>query len=466
VYIHLLGFILTVDARTQQLLEASPMPLLLRMATPNMLAFLIQASVSMAEVWFIGKLGTLPLAAIALVFPLLMLMQMMSGGAIGGAVTSSVARALGGANRNRGEQLVWHALIIAVLGAVAFLLLFALFGEEFLIFLGGEGAILESAMDYCWVLFPGAGLIWIMNISSSIYRGMGNMQFPASMMIVSAVIQVPLSGALILGWWGAPQLGITGAAVSTVIVSGLIAVVLLARLMAGKETLKLHPESFHLQTDLFRDIFRVALPASLSPIVTVLTIMSLTGIVARFGPAALAGYGIGSRLEFLLIPLVFGIGAAMTSIVGVNIGAGQWQRAERIGWLGGASAGLLAGLVGVTLALFPSIWVGLFTSEPMTEFAATRYLQIVGLCFVFQGMGLSLYFASQGAGNVTWPIIGTLLRFVVAVGGAYVAVNFYSAELEMVYYFAAAGMFVFGSITVASLALGAWRPKGEVNSDQ
>ena len=430
----------------------------MRMATPNMLAFFIQASVSMAEVWYIGKLGTLSLASIALVFPLLMLMQMMSGGALGGAVTASIARALGGGNRNRAEQLVWHGLIIAVLGAFTFLVLFAVLGELFLIFLGGEGGILQRALDYCWILFPGAALIWIMNISSSVYRGMGNMQFPASMMILSAVIQVPLSGALILGWWGVPQLGIKGAAISTVIVSGLIAAILVVRLITGKETLKLHPGSFHLQPDLFRDIFRVALPASLSPIVTVLTIMSLTGIVARFGPAALAGYGIGSRLEFLMIPLVFGIGAAMTSMVGVNIGAGQWQRAEQIGWLGGCAAGFLAGLVGVTLSIFPELWVGLFADDPMTGLAATQYLQIVGLCFVFQGMGLSLYFASQGAGNVTWPVIGTLLRFVVAVGGAFIAVNYYQAELKTVYYYAAAGMFLFGGITVASLGLGAWRP--------
>lgn len=450
---------MSLDARTQQLLQAAPFPLLVRMASPNMMAFLIQSSVSMAEVWYIGQLGTIPLAAIALVFPLLMLMQMMSGGAIGGAVTSSIARALGSGNRDRAEQLVWHALIIAVAGALLFLLAFALFGEWFLRFLGGSGTILSSAMTYCWILFPGAALIWTMNITSAIFRGMGNMQFPASLMILSAFIQVPLSGALILGWWGLPQLGIAGAAVSTVAVASLIGLILLGRLMAGKDTLKLHIESFHLQTDLFRDLFRVALPASLSPIVTVLTIMSLTGIVARFGPEALAGYGIGSRLEFLLVPLVFGIGAAMTAMVGVNIGAGQVQRAERIGWIGSSAAGVLSAVVGLTLATYPALWVDLFANDPLTELAATRYLQIVGVCFVFQGMGLSLYFASQGAGTVKWPIIGTLLRFVIAVGGAFVAVVFYDATIDAVYVFAATGMFVFGAITIASLALGAWRPK-------
>ena len=121
-----------MDARTQHLLSAPPAPLLVKLATPNALAFFIQGSVSMAEVWFIGRLGTASLAAIALAFPLLMLTQMMSGGAIGGAVASAVARALGARNLSRAEQLIWHSLAIVAGGAAAFLLIFLVFGAGFL----------------------------------------------------------------------------------------------------------------------------------------------------------------------------------------------------------------------------------------------------------------------------------------------------------------------------------------------
>ena len=131
-----------MDAKTQFLLSASPASLLVKLATPNALAFLIQGSVSMAEVWFIGRLGTASLAAIALAFPLLMLTQMMSGGAIGGAVASAVARALGAGNLPRAEQLIWHAMAVVIAGAVTFLLIFVLFGAAFLAFLGGRGEVL------------------------------------------------------------------------------------------------------------------------------------------------------------------------------------------------------------------------------------------------------------------------------------------------------------------------------------
>ena len=199
------------------------------------------------------------------------------------------------------------------------------------------------------------------------------------------------------------------------------------------------------------------MPASLSPIFTVTTILSLTAIVGRFGEAALAGYGIGSRVEFLMIPLVFGLGAAMTSMVGTNVGAGNIERAEKIGWIGSSLAALLSGSVGLILAIFPLAWVPLFTSDLQTIEAAKMYIQIVGPFFAFQGFGLSLYFASQGAGTMLWPIIATIFRVIVAIAGALYLAFALEYGLQGVYIAAASGMIVFGIIIGIALKLGAWR---------
>lgn len=446
-----------MDARTKTMLTASPGPLLVRMATPNALAFMIQSSVSMAEVWFIGQLGTVSLAAIALAFPLLMLIQTMSGGAMGGAVTSAIARAIGAGDMARAEKLVWHALALALSGFVLFLLLFLAFGELLLVFLGGKGTILEQSQTYCLILFSGGLFLWLMSIFGAVFRGMGDMKFPAMLMIVSAFIQVPLSGALVLGGLGLPQLGIVGAAVSAIVSSLFVSVLMLVRLIWGSQSLKLHIRAFGFSKPLFQDILKVAIPASLSPILTVTTILSLTAIVGRFGESALAGYGIGSRIEFLMIPLVFGLGAAMTSLVGINVGADNIARAERIGWIGSSLAAALSGSVGIFLALFPNLWIPAFTSDPETFDAAKLYIQIVGPCFAFQGLGLSLYFASQGAGTVTWPIIGTIARVVVAVVGALYLAFELELGLQGVYIAAAAGMILFGAIIAIALKLGMWR---------
>ena len=185
-------------------------------------------------------------------------------------------------------------------------------------------------------------------------------------------------------------------------------------------------------------------------------------MVATYGEAALAGYGIGSRIEFLLIPLVFGIGAAMTSLVGLSVGAGNIDRAEHIGWTGGFFAACLAGVVGVLLAFFPGVWISAFTDDPATFEASRTYILIVGPFFAFQGLGLSLYFASQGAGAMRWPIAATIVRFGFAVGGGWLLGFSFGMGLEGIFIGAAAAMLLYGVMIAASLKLGAWRKLGEV----
>ena len=411
----------------------------------------------MAEGWFIGRLGSASLAAIALVFPLLMLFQTLSGGAMGGAVASAIARALGAGDLQRAETLIWHALALAAMGAVALLVVFLLAGSEFLRFLGGSGSVLEQALSYSYVLFFGGIFVWLVGVVSAIFRGMGNMRFPAAMMILSAFVQVPLSGLLITGAFGAPKLGVMGAAVSAVISSILLAAVMLIRLAGDSGQIRLTKPAAVFRRHHFADILQVALPASLSPLLTVATIIILTAIVGRFGEQALAGYGIGSRIEFLLIPLVFGIGASMTSLVGVGIGAGDIKRAEHIGTVGGFGAAGLAGGIGLILAVQPELWVPYFSQDPVVQDAATRYIRIVGPWFAFYGLGLVLYFGSQGAGAMGWPVVALSLRAVICVGGAVLLTETFDTGIDGIFYAVALSMVAYGVIMFCALKLGAWR---------
>jgi len=220
--------------------------------------------------------------------------------------------------------------------------------------------------------------------------------------------------------------------------------------------LRLRLDRAQLQPSAFRQILKVGAPSALSPILTVSTIAGINLLIGEFGVAALAGYGIGSRIEFLLIPLVFGLGVSMNTLVGVNLGAGQVRRAVNIGWVGGASAAVLTGTIGLLAALAPDLWAGLFSDDPAAISSARGYLQTVGPFFAFQGLGLSLFFASQGAGNVTWPIIATFLRLVIAVGGGALAINLLGAGLNGVYLATGIGMLIFGVVTAAALKFGVW----------
>ncbi|ABC62597.1 MATE family efflux transporter [Erythrobacter litoralis] len=446
-----------MDVRTRLFLTDPPGPLLVRMATPNSLAFMIQSFVSLGEVWIIGQLGTVSLAAIALSFPLLMLTQAMAGGAVGGAVTSSIARALGRGDSEAANRLIWHALAICAGGSALFLLLFLAAGESLLRFLGGSGIILGQAASYCLILFSGGLFLWLLGVTGAVFRGMGDMKTPAALMVLGAFVQVPLTAVLVLGLLGAPRLGIAGAAVSAVATGFLVSTVMLFLLTRPGRIIRLERGALVFERRLFRDIFAVAAPASLSPLLTILIILSLTAMIARFGEAALAGYGIGSRIEFLLIPLVFGIGAAMTSLVGLAIGAGDIARAERIGWTGGAMAAALAGVVGALLTLFPDRFIGAFTQDPEAFAAARSYVRIVGPFYAFQGLGLALYFASQGAGYMFWPVAATIARVALALGGGWWLGFRLECGLDGIYIAAAAAMAIYGLMMAGSVKLGAWR---------
>ena len=150
-----------MDNRTQEFLSKPIMPLLIRMSAPNTIAFFIQSLVVLTEVWFISKLGTNSLAAVALAFPLLMITQTMSGGALGGAITSAIARSMGANDIDRVEKLIWHAVVISLGGALIFLILFLFFGQQLLFLLGGRGDILKESYGYCSVLFFGGALLWL-----------------------------------------------------------------------------------------------------------------------------------------------------------------------------------------------------------------------------------------------------------------------------------------------------------------
>jgi len=446
-----------MDKRTEQFLKDPIFPLLIKMSAPNTVAFLINAVVVLAEFWFISQLGITPLAAVTLAFPAIMLTQQMAFGALGGAVTSSIARSLGAADKPRAEKLLWHSLYISCFGALAFLIIFFIFGEPLLRILGGTGALLEESLAYCFVYLLGAIVVWLSGSLTAALRGMGDMQFPAVLTVVCAGIQVFFSAGFILGSFGLPKLGLVGSAWSMIVTSGFMALVTLIKISSPSSPVRLKLKRLTIERELFEDIFSVALPASLSPIMTVATVLLLTGLIGQFGTSAIAGYGIGSRVEFLLIPIVFGIGTAMTAMVGTNIGAKNIERAEKIGMVGATTAGLLSAVIGLALALTPNLWISIFTSDPETLLVTKQYIQILGVCYVFQGYGLSLYFASQGANAMKWPIIITAIRLIVFSVLALVAVYWLSYGLVSIFYASAIAMVIFGILMVISLKMGAWR---------
>ena len=444
-----------MDARTRLLLEGPIVPTLLRLATPNVLVMFAQAGVGLVETYFVARLGTDALAGVALVFPVLMLMQMMSAGAMGGGISSAVARALGARRQADADALALHALAIAVGFGLLFTLAVLGGGPWLYSALGGRGASLAAALTYSNVVFAGAILIWIFNSLANVIRGTGNMLLPASVTLVGAAALIPLSPCLIFGWGPLPRLGIAGGAVAVIVYYAVGSVVLTAYLWSGRGVVRLSFAGARLRWPLFRDILRVGAVAAVITVQTNLTIAIATGFVGRFGPAAIAGYGTGARLEYLLVPLVFGLGGPLVAMVGTNIGAGQRERALRAAWIGAAIAAGLTEVIGLWAAMFPRVWLSLFDTAPAMLDAGSSYLHAVGPLYGLFGLGMALYFASQGAGRLLWPFVANMTRLAIAAGGGWLAL-YWSGNLAHVFVALSVALAAFGSINAAAVASGSW----------
>jgi MATE family, multidrug efflux pump len=444
-----------MDPRTRALLEAPIAPTLLRLAAPNMLVLLAQAAAGLIETYFVGKLGTDALAGVALVFPVFMLMQMMSAGAMGGGIASSIARALGGARRADADALALHAAAIALGFGAAFTAGLLGGGRWLYAAMGGSGRALDAALVYSNWIFAGAVLVWLFNSLAAVIRGTGNMAVPAWVTCVGVALLIPVSPALIFGWGPFPALGIAGGAVALVSYYAVGSAALAAYLWSGKAVVRLALRGAGFRWPLFRDILRVGLVAALVTVATNVTIMIGTALVGEFGPAAIAGYGTGARLEYLLVPLVFGLGAPLVAIVGTSIGAGRRERAVRTAWIGAGIAFILTEAIGLCGAAFPTAWLSLFDSNPQMLEAGSTYLRTVGPFYGMFGLALALYFASQGAGRLLWPLIGNLTRLAIAALAGALALG-WSGELSHVFLAQSLALVAFGVINAAAVAGGSW----------
>lgn len=437
------------DPRTQRLLEAPILPLLVRMALPNALIMLAQASTGLIETFWVSKLGTDALAGMALVFPVVMLMTMISAGAVGGAVSSSVARALGAGRRDEADALVLHAVMVNLAIGLAFSALFLIWGRPIYAALGGSGGALEAAVIYSNVVFAGNIFTWAMNGLASVIRGAGNMMVPALVSVLGVVFLVPVSPMLIFGFGPIPAMGIAGGGLALVLYYAVGTAILGFYIASGRNPARFRWQ--RLQWRHFAGILKIGALSSVQSVLSNVVIAGTTAIIAlRLGVEAVAGFGTGVRLEYLLIPLVFGIGAPMVALVGTNAAAGLQDRARQIALTGAVLAFAVTETVGLIAAVFPVAWLTLFSAEAEMIETGRAYLQIVGPFYGFFGLGLVLYFAAQGQQRLTMPLIAGLIRLTIALGGGWLALQ-WSGDIRALYLAMGLGLFAYGAIMLSAV---------------
>ncbi len=427
------------------------------LATPNAIAMILSMTTSITEAYFVGLHGVIALAGLALVFPMFMMMGMLSAGAIGGAISGLMARHAGSQDIKGAEAIAFHAILVALGMSTFFAILFLTLGTQIFTLLGAQEAVLEQALSYSQIFFTGVVLVWLANTLGSLLRGLGEMKATAAWTIAGSIVQVATGIILISGVGPIDPMGIKGAAYAALSGMSVSTLGQAYHLMRGGRKIRLRFTGIAIDVKYFKAILSIGLTASIGSLSMIGTSIAVSAFAARLGPETLAGYGIGVRLEFIMIPVIFGIGAACINMIGVHYGAGQIDRAHRIGWTGGLASALITGAVGLFFALSPALLANAFTDNQLARDAARLYLQIVGPFYAFFGLGLCLYFASQGTGRVFWAAFSNVVRLAIVLTSGLILHYFDAVTAQRLFQLIALGMVVYGAIIAGSVWLGVWR---------
>lgn len=439
-----------VDARTRMLLENPIAPTILRLALPNATVMTVQILIGLLEVYFVSLTGVDGLAGVTPVFPLVSLVLAIAQGAIGGGFVTTVARALGTGLIDAASEYAWYAVALGVPFGLVTTAIMLMLGPSLYGHMGVSGNALAVALSYSTIIFAGAVPIWLFNLLMAVVRGTGNLQVPVIVVCGGALILVPLSPALIFGAFGYQGLGPAGGAVAMLVYYGLGTLAYAVYLWGRFGVLKPSFSMPKLSLTPALAVLRVGGMSSVVSASTNLTLAIVTAYVATGGMEALAGYGAGSRLEFLLVPLAYGIGGPVGIVVSANLGAGQVERAVRTSWIGMLMACAMTEMIGLAAAAFPRAWIGIFSRDPDVLQVGAEYLHRVGPFFGFFGLGYALYCVGQATRRMEASVFAALLRAVIAVLGGYVVI-WLKADVTWNFVAVAFGMVAFGLFALPPL---------------
>jgi MATE family, multidrug efflux pump len=396
------------------LLGQHPLRAIVSLAAPTTAVMLMAAISNVLHTYFVSRLGDDAIAAVSLVFPIALIMMTVVSGGLGTGVASGIARALGAGRPADACGVAEHAIAITFLLSVAGTAATELGGETLFRAMGGRGIVLEQATRFARVLFGGLLITFTIGTLDSILRGTGNVRIPALCSTLSLGLQIALTPLLMFTF----GLGLIGAPLATLSGQAIGLVPRLAYVFGGRAHFRPGPIPSRLRRAHVLEILRVGVPASLSAGLNYIALVILTGTVARFGNPYLAAYGLGTRLDFVLFSLGFGVAAAGLTLVGLATGAGRHDLVAR--YVGQCTL-VAVGVVAVPAALvtiWPSVWIGLFTAATDIHAVGGRYFAFIGPSYPFVIASMVVATAFQGLGRATVPLTVMVVRVVLVVAAA------------------------------------------------
>lgn len=368
------------------------------LALPVIITNLLRTAYNLADMFWVGRLSKEALAAITFSYPLVFLFIALGMGvAVAGSVL--VAQYEGANEKENAEyaasQTLTFSLIVAVfLGIVGFFMI-----TQVLKLLGASPEVIPFAASYLRIVTLGLFSLFGFSVFIALMRGYGETVTPMLIMLVSVVLNIIIDPFLIFGWLWFPSLGIQGAAIATVSCRGLGLLIGLWILFTGRKGLQVHPKDMIPDYNFFKKILNIGVPASIEGTGRAVSVNALLSVVGGFATSVVAGYGIGIRVFSTVFLPALAVSRSVETMTGQNIGAGRFDRAERVNYLASKTMFVIMTLLGV-LIFFTAPWiVSIFTSEQEVIKVGAEFLRYISLTFGFFGAARVFSGGFRGAGQ-------------------------------------------------------------------
>lgn len=446
------------------------------LAVPMIFEMLMESVFALVDIFFVGHLGAEAVAVVVLTESILALVYAIAIGLSVGA-TATVARRIGEKDPEGASKSAANAIYLGIGVSVLISIVGIIFAPALLKLLGGSPSVVEQGTPFMRIMLGGNAVIVFLFLLNAIFRGAGDAAIAMRVLFLANTLNIILDPFLIYGpdifaffgvnapqWlidnWIFPRLGVTGAAIGTTIGRGVGVLFALWWLFRAGGRITIRREHWKIDTAIFKNLIKVAAPAVLQFTIGTLSWSVLVTIVARFGDAALAGYGIGLRvIIFALLPAV-GLGNAAATLVGQNLGAGNPERAEKSVWRAAFINAAVLGAVGLLFLIFSNAIVGFFTNEPDVQAYGRDTLHIVAYGFIFYGFGLVLETAFNGAGDTWTP---TYLNFFIfwlfEIPLAYILANYFEMGAHGVFWAITISFSLLAVVSALLFKRGKWKLK-------
>ncbi|MCD6247092.1 MAG: MATE family efflux transporter [Candidatus Diapherotrites archaeon] len=391
---------------------------LAQLAWPLIFGMLFQTAFNIIDTIYVGMLGTKELAAISATFPVVFIFIAIASGLAAGC-TALVAQAIGAKRFKEASNIAEHSLLLGFIISASIAALGILLSQYVFLFMGITAELLPYTLSYANIIFFGFIFLFVGFIAMSIIRAQGDTKTPMKFQIAAVLMNVALDPVMIFGLFGFPALGLTGAAIATVISRSFMAFANIAYLMLGKTKIRLSPKNFSFKTEIIKRIIKVGLPASAANSINSIGMILLMSLVALFGTEVIAVFGIGMRLDGLVTLPAIGLATAAVTLVGQNYGSKKYERAEKTVEYAAVFALAVSSALAMLMFFFPEAFLLPFTREQSVIEIGKTYISIVAFSYIFRSITISINSAFQGTGKTTISLAITTLSWALTLALSY-----------------------------------------------